>query len=121
MIGARPFAAKLPAVLAAAFILCAASVQAQQMYRWTDEKGAVHITDTPPPPSAKNVQKPKAAASPPSTTTQRHTTPSRAERPRSASRGHARSLSDTIGAEAAGHRMASCASSHARPPSAAGA
>ena len=33
---------------------------AQQLYRWTDEKGRVHITDTPPPASAKGVQK-KAA------------------------------------------------------------
>jgi glutaredoxin len=35
-------------------VACAASAQ---MYRWTDEKGRVHITDTPPPPSAKAVQK----------------------------------------------------------------
>lgn len=28
-----------------------------QLYRWTDEQGRVHITDTPPPASAKNVQK----------------------------------------------------------------
>ena len=35
-------------------VACAASAQ---MYRWTDEKGRVHITDTPPPPSAKSVQK----------------------------------------------------------------
>jgi glutaredoxin len=33
-----------------------------QLYRWTDEKGRVHITDTPPPPSAKDVQKKKPAA-----------------------------------------------------------
>jgi len=58
MIGARPFAA----MLAAVFTLCAASTQAQQLYRWTDEKGVVHITDTPPPPSAKGVQKQKPAA-----------------------------------------------------------
>ena len=45
--------------------LCAASVQAQQLYRWTDEKGAVHITDTPPPPSAKGVQRSKATTSAP--------------------------------------------------------
>src|SRR4026208_435646 len=30
---------------------------AQQLYRWTDEKGRVHITDTPPPASARNVQR----------------------------------------------------------------
>lgn len=35
-----------------------------QLYRWTDEKGRVHITDTPPPPTAKNVQKRKPAAAP---------------------------------------------------------
>jgi glutaredoxin len=64
MIGVRPFAALLAAVLAAVFTFCAASAQAQQMYRWTDEKGGVHITDTPPPAGAKGVQtqKPRAAA-----------------------------------------------------------
>jgi glutaredoxin len=60
MIGARPFAAIVVAALAAA----ALSVQAQQMYRWTDEKGRVHITDTPPPPSAKGVQKQSGATAP---------------------------------------------------------
>jgi glutaredoxin len=62
MIGARPFAAMLATVFAAAFTLCAASVQAQQMYRWTDEQGRTHITDTPPPASAKGVQKRGAAS-----------------------------------------------------------
>jgi glutaredoxin len=38
-------------------MLAAATAAAQQLYRWTDEKGRVHITDTPPPPSAKGVQK----------------------------------------------------------------
>jgi glutaredoxin len=41
------------------------SASAQQLYRWTDEKGRVHVTDTPPPSSAKAVQKkpaPGAAA-----------------------------------------------------------
>ena len=33
------------------------SAWAQQVYRWTDEKGRVHITDTPPPPGAKSVQR----------------------------------------------------------------
>jgi glutaredoxin len=36
--------------------LAAASASAQQ-YRWVDEKGRVHYTDTPPPPSAKSAQK----------------------------------------------------------------
>jgi glutaredoxin len=45
--------------------LAAAALSAQQMYRWTDEKGRVHITDTPPPPSAKGVKKSKGSASAP--------------------------------------------------------
>jgi len=36
---------------------------AQQMYRWVDENGRTHITDTPPPPGAKNVVKSKPGAS----------------------------------------------------------
>jgi glutaredoxin len=55
-----PFGAAL--LLAGAILVAAAS--AQQLYRWTDDKGRVHITDTPPPPSAKDVQKKKAAAAP---------------------------------------------------------
>lgn len=41
---------------------------AQQLYRWTDENGRVHITDTPPPPGAKNVHKTKPAGSAPGAT-----------------------------------------------------
>jgi len=37
---------------------CASAALAQQ-YRWVDEKGRVHYTDTPPPPAAKNVEKKK--------------------------------------------------------------
>jgi glutaredoxin len=40
-----------------AVLLGAACAASAQMYRWTDEKGRVHVTDTPPPPSAKAVQK----------------------------------------------------------------
>jgi glutaredoxin len=36
--------------------LAAGAAQAQQIYRWTDEKGRVHITDTPPPAGAKGVK-----------------------------------------------------------------
>ena len=53
------------AVFVAAFF-AATVVSAQQLYRWTDDKGRVHVTDTPPPSSAKAVQKksaPGAAAS----------------------------------------------------------
>src|SRR4051812_24099189 len=35
----------------------AATAAAQTLYRWTDEKGRVHVTDTPPPPNAKGVKK----------------------------------------------------------------
>jgi glutaredoxin len=38
------------------------AASAQHLYRWTDEQGRVHITDTPPPSSARNVQKKKPAA-----------------------------------------------------------
>jgi glutaredoxin len=40
-------------------LMCAAGTASAQLYRWTDEKGRVHITDTPPPASAKGVQKKK--------------------------------------------------------------
>ena len=39
-----------------------AGAAAGQLYRWTDEQGRVHVTDTPPPSSAKNVQKKKPGA-----------------------------------------------------------
>lgn len=45
-------------------MLAAATAAAQQLYRWTDDKGRVHITDTPPPPSAKGVQKKSYASTP---------------------------------------------------------
>ena len=45
--------------------LCAVTLGASaQMYRWTDEKGRVHVTDTPPPASAKGVKKSGPAAAP---------------------------------------------------------
>ncbi|MEX2241740.1 MAG: glutaredoxin family protein [Burkholderiales bacterium] len=40
-----------------AVLLGAACAASAQLYRWTDEKGRVHVTDTPPPPSAKDVRK----------------------------------------------------------------
>jgi len=54
------------AVLLATFF-AASIVSAQQLYRWTDEKGRVNVTDTPPPPSAKDVKK-RAGARGPHTT-----------------------------------------------------
>jgi glutaredoxin len=43
----------LAAALTSVLALAAATASAQ-IYRWTDEKGRVHITDTPPPPSARS-------------------------------------------------------------------
>ncbi len=40
-------------LLAAAMLLIATSAQAQ-LYRWVDESGKVHYTDTPPPPKTKS-------------------------------------------------------------------
>ena len=51
-----------------ALLLGAACAASAQLYRWTDESGRVHVTDTPPPPTARNVRKraidttPEAAA-----------------------------------------------------------
>ena len=44
-------------IIGTLLMLAAATAAAQQLYRWTDEQGRVHITDTPPPASAKNVQR----------------------------------------------------------------
>ena len=45
-----------------AFSLLAFALGAQaQLYRWTDESGKVHYTDTQPPASARNVEKKGAA------------------------------------------------------------
>jgi glutaredoxin len=40
-----------------AILLGAACAASAQLYRWTDQNGRVHITDTPPPPGARNVQR----------------------------------------------------------------
>ena len=45
----------------AALLGAACAASAQQLYRWTDQAGRVHVTDTPPPPSAKEVQRKSAA------------------------------------------------------------
>jgi glutaredoxin len=48
-----------------AALLCASFAAGAQLYRWTDERGRVHVTDTPPPPTAKNVrQRPADAGDP---------------------------------------------------------
>ena len=42
-------------LIAFGLLACALAAQAQ-LYRWTDESGKTHYTDTPPPADAKNVQ-----------------------------------------------------------------
>jgi glutaredoxin len=48
--------------LSVGLALIAGAAAAQQLYRWTDEKGRVHVTDTPPPPTARDVQKKKGGS-----------------------------------------------------------
>ena len=47
---------RLRAPTAVLLLTAACMASAQQLFRWTDETGRVHITDTPPPASARNVQ-----------------------------------------------------------------
>jgi glutaredoxin len=49
------------ALIALASLACAA--QAQQLYRWTDANGRVHVTDTPPPANARAMDTVKGASS----------------------------------------------------------
>lgn len=69
MKGVMPARLLLVPLLLSILALAAAGnrAAAQELYRWTDEKGRTHITDTPPPPGAKNVRrtKPPAKASGP--------------------------------------------------------
>jgi len=48
--------------LIALMLIGAALPATAQLYRWTDESGKTHFTDTPPPPSAKGVQKKRGGA-----------------------------------------------------------
>ena len=57
---------KIRGPIAALLLTAACAASAQQLYRWTDDTGRVHITDTPPPASARNVQQKPAAGSGPS-------------------------------------------------------
>ena len=50
------------ATIAVLFFAAAFAAGAQPLYRWTDEQGRVHITDTPPPGSARSVQRKGSAA-----------------------------------------------------------
>jgi glutaredoxin len=53
------------ALIALLLLAGAAGAAAQQMYRWTDDKGRVHVTSTPPPAGTKGVQKVGAAPASP--------------------------------------------------------
>jgi len=48
--------------LALILAIGAGGAAAQQLYRWVDDKGRVHVTDTPPPPGAREVRKTKPGA-----------------------------------------------------------
>ena len=50
-------------VLISFSLIAFALTAAAQLYRWTDDSGNVHYTDTPPPANAKNVQR-KGSARP---------------------------------------------------------
>lgn len=50
------------ALFVAVGIALAAGAAFAQQYRWTDQNGQIHYTDTPPPPSAKDVRKKGGAA-----------------------------------------------------------
>lgn len=44
-----------PLLLSAVLMVLSGAVQAE-LYRWVDENGRVHYTDTPPPPNAKKTE-----------------------------------------------------------------
>jgi len=51
------------AAIALGLALAPAAAPAQQLYRWTDTTGRVHVTDTPPPPTAREVKTKKFSGS----------------------------------------------------------
>lgn len=44
-------------------LLGASFAASAQLYRWTDERGRVHVTDTPPPPGARKIERKDYGAS----------------------------------------------------------
>jgi glutaredoxin len=56
-----PFAFLEFTIALLALILLTSAANAQ-LYRWTDEKGGVHVTDTPPPANARSVVQKKSSA-----------------------------------------------------------
>jgi glutaredoxin len=58
--GAPSFSSKsfrMRSLLLTIVVMCIASVASAQIYRWVDQEGKVHYSQTPPPPGAKNIQK----------------------------------------------------------------
>jgi glutaredoxin len=51
-------------LLATLLLAFAELASAQRMYRWVDENGRTHVTDTPPPASAKDVRRKDLGAAP---------------------------------------------------------
>ena len=47
----------LPPAAAVCLAFALGVAHAQQLYRWTDEAGRVHVTDTPPPANARTVER----------------------------------------------------------------
>jgi len=47
----------LPPAIALGLAFALGAAHAQQLYRWTDSTGRVHVTDTPPPASARTVER----------------------------------------------------------------
>ncbi len=52
-----------PALCVVACALAANAVHAQQLYRWIDDQGKTHVSDTPPPPSVKRYERKRFAGS----------------------------------------------------------
>jgi glutaredoxin len=49
-------------LVAFSILMSSAAAAHAELYRWTDEKGRVHVTDTPPPASARSVARQKPLA-----------------------------------------------------------
>jgi len=47
----------LPPAIALCLAFALGAAHAQQLYRWTDDAGRVHVTDTPPPANARSVER----------------------------------------------------------------
>jgi len=57
------FRVAAPALCVVACALVASAAHAQQLYRWIDDQGKTHVSDSPPPPSVKRFEKKRFAGS----------------------------------------------------------